>query len=65
MTSNDARPEWSVALLAEGEVYLRGEPILLQEWPEGDFQREEGMSRVYHRLLKPATSSVQLGTINR
>ena len=55
----------SVAFLAEGEVYLRGEPILLQEWPEGDSQREEGMSGVYHRLLKLATSSVRLGTINR
>ena len=45
----------SVAFLGEGEVYLRGEPILLQEWPEGDSQREEGMSGVYHRLLKLAT----------
>ena len=26
----------SVASLAAGEVYLRGEPILLQEWPEAD-----------------------------
>ena len=34
----------SVAFLGEGEVYLRGEPILLQEWPEEDSQREEGMS---------------------
>ena len=55
----------SVASLGEGEVYLRGEPILLQEWPEGDSQREEGMSGVDHRLLKLATSSVRLGTINR
>ena len=39
--------------------------MLLQEWPEGDSQREEGMSGVYHRLLKLATSSVWLGTINR
>ena len=46
----------SVAFLGEGGVYLRGEPILLQEWPEGDSQREEGMSGKYHRLLKLATS---------
>ena len=31
----------SVAFLGEGEVYPQGEPILLQEWPEGDSQREE------------------------
>ena len=30
-----------VAFLGEGEVYLWGEPILLQEWPRGDSQREE------------------------
>ena len=54
-----------VASLGGGEVYLRGETILLQEWPEGDSQREEGMSGVYHRLLKLVTSLVRLGTINR
>ena len=54
----------SVASLHEGEVYHRREPILLQEWPERDSQREEGMSWLYHRFLKPATSSVRLGTIN-
>ena len=53
----------SVAFLGEGEVYLRVKPILLQEWPEGDSEREEGMSAVYHRLLKLATSSIWLGTI--
>ena len=56
---------FSVAFLDEGEVYLQGEPILLQEWPEGDSQREEGMSRVYQRLMKLATSSVWFGTIKR
>ena len=58
----------SVAVLGEGEVYLWGEwaaPILLPEWPEADSQRDEGMSGVYHRLLKLATSSFILGTINR
>ena len=55
----------SVAFLGEREVYLRGEPVLLQEWPEGDTQLEEVMSGVCHRLLKLATSSVQLGTITR
>ena len=54
----------SVGSRGEGEVYLRGEPILLQEWPEGDFEREEGMSEVYHHLLKLATSPVRLGTMN-
>ena len=54
----------NVAFLGEGEGYLRGVPILLQEWPEGDSQREEQMSRAYHRLLKLATSSVQLGAMN-
>ena len=44
----------SVASLGEGEVYLRGEPIVLQEWPEGD-----------SRLQKLATASVRLGTMNR
>ena len=34
----------SVASLGGGEVYLQEEPILLQVWPEGDSQREEGMS---------------------
>ena len=47
----------SVAFLAEGQVYLRGEPILLQEWPEGDSQQEEGTSGKYHRLLKLAICS--------
>ena len=28
----------SVAILGEGEVYLRREPIFLQELPEGDSQ---------------------------
>ena len=46
-------------------MYLLGEPMFLQEWPEGDFQREERMSGVYQCLLKLATSSVWLGTINR
>ena len=55
----------SVAFLGEGEVYLRGEPILLHEWPEGDSQREEGMFGKYRRLLKLATSSVWLGATNR
>ena len=54
----------SVAFLAEGEVYLRKEPLLLQGWPEGDSQREEGMSRKYHSLPKLATSSVRLGPTN-
>ena len=54
-----------VAFLGEGEVYLRREPILLQEWPEGDSQREEGMCAKYHRLLKLATSSLRLGATNR
>ena len=53
-----------VAFLGDGKVYLRGDPILLQEQPEGDSQREKGVSGVYHRLLKLATSSVPLGTIN-
>ena len=39
----------SVAFLGEWEVYLWREPILLQEWPEGDSHSEEGMSWVYHR----------------
>ena len=55
----------SVAFLGEGKVYLRGEPILRQKLPEGDSQREEGMSGVYHRLLKLATSSVWLATMSR
>ena len=55
----------NVALLDEGEVYLQGQPITLQEWPEGDSQQEEGMSGKYHRLLKLATPSVRLRTINR
>ena len=55
----------SVASLADGEVYFRGEPILLQDWLKGDSQRGEGMSGVYHRFLKLATSSVRLGSINR
>ena len=55
----------SVAFLGEGEVYLRGKPILLQQWPEGDCQQEEVVSGVYHPLLKLATSSVWLGTIKK
>ena len=55
----------SDTLIGEGGLYIRGEPILLREWPEGASQREEGMSGVYHRLLKLATSSVGLGTIKR
>ena len=55
----------SVVFLGEGDVYLRGEPILQQESPQGDYQREEGMSGLYHRLLKLATSSVWLGKMNR
>ena len=54
----------SVAFLGKGGVYLQEEPILLQEWPEGDSRREEGMFGVYHRFWKLATSSVWLGTIN-
>ena len=48
-----------VAFLGEGEVYLWGEPILLQEWPEGDSHQEEGVSGRYHGLLKVATHSVR------
>ena len=55
----------SVAFLRSGEVYHQGEPILLQDWPEGDSQREEGMSGLYHRLLNLKTSSVRLGTMNK
>ena len=55
----------SVAFLGAGAVYLQGEPILLQELPKGDSQQEEVMSGVYHRLLKPETSWVWLGSINR
>ena len=55
----------SVPFLGDGQLYLRGEPVLLHKWSEGDSQREEGMSGVYHRLLKLATSSVGLETINR
>ena len=55
----------SVALLSEREVYLWGEPILVQEWLTRDSQRKEGMSWKYHRLLNLATSSVGLETINR
>ena len=54
-----------VAFCGGGEVYLPGERILLQEWPEGDSQREERMSGLWHRLLKLATFSVWLGTITR
>ena len=46
----------SVAYLGEGEVYLRGEPIFLQERPKGDSEREEGICGVYYRLLKLAIS---------
>ena len=55
----------SVAILGGGEVYLRGGPILLHGWPEGHSNQEEGMSEKYHRLWRLATSTVQLGTINR
>ena len=46
-------------------MYLWGEPVLLQEWPKGDSKMVEGMSGVYHRLLKLATSPVRSGTIKR
>ena len=36
-----------------GEVYLRAEPILQQEWPKGESQREEG-------CLRSATASWSL-----
>ena len=36
----------SVAFLGEGEVYFLGEAKLLQEFPEGDSERQEGMSGV-------------------
>ena len=52
----------SVAFLGEGEMYLRGEPILPQEWLERDTQRGEEMSGVYHRLLRLGSSSVWLVT---
>ena len=55
----------SVAFLGEGEVYLWGEPILRQEWPGGDSQREEGMSGKYQGLLKLAAYSVCSGATNR
>ena len=55
----------SVAFLSDGEVYLWREPILLQEWPEGDSQRGEAMFGKYQRLLKLATSRVWLGATNR
>ena len=45
----------SVALLGEGELCVQGDPILPQEWPKGDSKREEGISGVYHHLLKLAT----------
>ena len=50
-----------VAFLCEAEVYLQGESILLQEWPEGDSQQEKGMSGVKKALPKLAPSSVRLG----
>ena len=37
----------SAAFLREGEVYLRGEPILLQGSPKEDSQREERTCWVY------------------
>ena len=55
----------SVAFLGEGEMYLWGEPILLQKWAKGDSQREEGLSEVYQRFLKIATSLVRSGKIKR
>ena len=51
----------SVAVLCEGQLYLQREPIHLQEWPQGDFKWEERMSGKYHRLLKLAPSSAQVG----
>ena len=54
----------NVAFLGDGEVYLRGEPIHLQKWPEDGSQREEVMSAKYHRLRKLPTSSVRLGATN-
>ena len=54
----------NVAFLCEGKVYLRREPILLQEWPKGDSPQEEGISGAYHRLIVLTTSSVRPGTIN-
>ena len=55
----------SVAFLGGGEMYLRGRPILLQEWPEGDSHWEKGISVVYQHLLKLATSAFPLGILNR
>ena len=49
----------------ERDLYLGGEPILLQEWPEGDSIREKGISGKYQRLLKLAPLSVRLGKISR
>ena len=54
-----------VAFFGEREVDLRGGGILLQEWPEGDSQREQEMFGKYHCLPKLATSSVLLGATNR
>ena len=53
-----------VAFVGEEEVYLWGEPLLLQQWPEGDSQRKEGMSGVYHCRLKLVTSPVRLGSLS-
>ena len=54
----------SFAFLGKGEVYLRGEPVILQDWPEGDSQPEEGMSGLYYCPPKHADSAVRLQTIN-
>ena len=55
----------SAASLGEGEVYPRGEAILMQEWPEEDSQQEVWMCGWYHQLLKLATWSVWLVAPNR
>ena len=55
----------TVASLREGEVHLQGEPIRLQVWPQENSEREEGMFKQYHCIMKLATSSVRLGVTNR
>ena len=54
-----------LAFLGEGKVYHRGEPILLPKWPEGDSKQKGRMFEKYHHLLKLASLSVRLRTINR
>ena len=54
----------SIAFLGEGELYLRGEPTLRQEWPKGDSQREEAMYGNSHCLLMLPTSSVRSAATN-